>query len=346
MKNIFGAVILLGVFLSCSLTIKDEKDAGATITTNKTASIEGYVELVEGSSLSKRLNASNSIALVTVYAYFGDSAYGSDQTNDEGYFKIDKLPLLEYRIVAIHPNSAIIEVGYVELKEDIVLPEPVQFTTQASKVDCDKLSQSGNSLTVYPDSGGQDMLGNYDSLILVNTNNELTSSLYSRGSLQPDISDPIIIENGVLYGRVSNADYDLRLGVDSDCAVRMDYRNDAEGVWEGSYRFTERCELFDEIELSASFAVDSGIAKFDIYDSLRIERLDLDYSSKIWMRSVDEPEISLYTKINSDSLFGRNASLKYDMGLKLDKTCHVRMNYRYDSKGYWEETSRWKMIRR
>lgn len=120
MKNIFGAFIILGVFLSCSLSIKDDKDAGATITTNKTASIEGYVFSHDSLMLKKTTIPSSATANVVLELQLDGKIIKKDISDESGYFKFENLAGGIYSIIARFDD------GVISIRGNIVLSDKAE----------------------------------------------------------------------------------------------------------------------------------------------------------------------------------------------------------------------------
>lgn len=118
MKNIFGATIILGVFLSCSLSIKDDKDAGATITTNKTASIEGYVFSHDTLMLQKTAANSAARSNVLLELHREGKIIKKDTSEEDGHYKFDQLDGGEYSIIARFDDGVISIRGKIEIEDE------------------------------------------------------------------------------------------------------------------------------------------------------------------------------------------------------------------------------------
>lgn len=103
------------------------------------------------------------------------------------------------------------------------------------------------------------------------------------------------------------------------------------------------CKLLSAQDFSVTMVADSGGASMSLYDSLIIEKTGNAMSSHLYLRGGSNPETAIYSDLGAmPVIIGRNSSLGYDNRLRFDElVCVVRMDYKYDYKGYWEGLYRW-----
>ena len=99
----------VSLFFACSLGIKDDENAGATITTN-TGSIDGFVLQDDSlvASLTKRpLTSTTLVSNARVFLVFKEDTVGIDISDSHGMFSFDSLEAGLYQLVAKMGNGRI-----------------------------------------------------------------------------------------------------------------------------------------------------------------------------------------------------------------------------------------------
>jgi hypothetical protein len=93
MKSFLSSILVSMALLGCSLNLDDPKETGATITTNKTAHIEGYAFEHDTLSLQKSTVTSNAVGEVIITLQLNGKQHRRDTTDSEGRYSFhDTLP--------------------------------------------------------------------------------------------------------------------------------------------------------------------------------------------------------------------------------------------------------------
>jgi|GEM_PF-2828406 len=112
MLGLWTILALMATMFACSENVKG---TGVTVTTNNTASIEGYV-LQQDSVLRKvALGDPNGVGGALVRLYYQDRIVTTDTSDESGFFKFDSLTAGLYSIIVKLSNGTSVEVDSVSV---------------------------------------------------------------------------------------------------------------------------------------------------------------------------------------------------------------------------------------